>query len=399
MEPGQFVLPTLATIALGAALLVPLRDDRRGRRATLGGHQPLRPDFADVASVGCVEPEANSYATEPIVDGADCDPTSETVPPDEAQIVFIEGAHEPPQNDAPRLSDTHVRDRPSILRWLRAVVSGSAMDGRRRSAQDDRNPAATSDVAANDRGATGTSRFEDFGSESTIMERSFAAELDSLLNPTCTNRAEGSGLVNDADQSTKPDGIRTIDEPFRESDASSNVSVRFPSLGDRIVPITRLPLRPQTLDVTWPHELDPPRLASSRDDRYALLKTLARNPDDAIARILESAFRQEDAQGRLLALRALSRTTATQRSRTTFLEALKMGTDDERAMAVDALVTHGACGDLAAACNDRVDAIAAQAALAFVASDRRADYRVALSPFVDPARIDTILILLAGVVE
>lgn len=51
MQLEQFVLPTLATVALGTALLVPLRDDRRGKRATLGGIEPLRADFRVAGSL------------------------------------------------------------------------------------------------------------------------------------------------------------------------------------------------------------------------------------------------------------------------------------------------------------------------------------------------------------
>jgi len=46
MTPADIVLPIVATSALGAALLVPLRDQGPGRRASLGrGSGPLRVAF------------------------------------------------------------------------------------------------------------------------------------------------------------------------------------------------------------------------------------------------------------------------------------------------------------------------------------------------------------------
>jgi len=60
------------------------------------------------------------------------------------------------------------------------------------------------------------------------------------------------------------------------------------------------------------------------------------------------------------------------------------------------------CGpreSLVTALSDGVDAIAARAALGYVGSRERADYHLALTPFVDSARIDGLLSLLAGYLE
>ena len=75
MQPEQLVLPTLATIALGAALLVPLRDDRRGKRATLGGVQPMRTEFYAVDSES-KRPDVVMSATESTPDATSAPQTA-----------------------------------------------------------------------------------------------------------------------------------------------------------------------------------------------------------------------------------------------------------------------------------------------------------------------------------
>lgn len=115
--------------------------------------------------------------------------------------------------------------------------------------------------------------------------------------------------------------------------------------------------------------------------------------------MLETAYAEEDGNGRLLALRALARMETSSQSRSTFVKALRTGTDDERTIALDALTSHGEPADLVPGLRDRVEAIAAQAALAYVGSRRRADYRERLIAHIDVARIESILVLLAGVVE
>ena len=77
MEAVQFVLPTIGTIALGAALLVPLRDGRRGRRATLGGAPtPLRARFVTKAESSYPAEGAGSDVID-VIDATDaCDRTN-----------------------------------------------------------------------------------------------------------------------------------------------------------------------------------------------------------------------------------------------------------------------------------------------------------------------------------
>jgi len=75
---------------------------------------------------------------------------------------------------------------------------------------------------------------------------------------------------------------------------------------------------------------------------------------------------------------------------------MRNGTDRERSLAVDGLAAAGCREALVPALNDRLDAVAAKAALAYVGTNRREDYRVALAPFVDEARVEALLALLAG---
>jgi hypothetical protein len=100
----------------------------------------------------------------------------------------------------------------------------------------------------------------------------------------------------------------------------------------------------------------------------------------------------------LLALQALVRCRFAG-ARESLVDALRLGSDDERAFAVDSLVALGDRASLDIALSDRVDAIAARAALGFVGSDRRADYAAALAPHLDARRIEAILGLLAGVLR
>jgi len=167
---------------------------------------------------------------------------------------------------------------------------------------------------------------------------------------------------------------------------------------ERVVPLTRMPLRPQTGAITWPQLLDAANANPSIAERRALLRQAAREPEARLEAALLAAYREEDAEGRLLALQALLSGRFAS-APALFADALRIGNDDERSFAVDALF---ACGDreaLTAALSDRLEAVAARAALAYVATSTRADYVRTLAPLVDGSRLDTILSLLAGVLE
>jgi hypothetical protein len=171
--------------------------------------------------------------------------------------------------------------------------------------------------------------------------------------------------------------------------------------GGRSVPLTRLPLRARSRAVAWPSLAfpDAPDGADSleRSDgaRLALLAELAADGGAAPESVFIAAYREEDEAGRVLALRALKRYRSPE-ARAVCEEALRVGRAAERAAAVDALAAAGAKESLTAALRDPVDAIAARAALAFVATREPADYRFALESHVDPVRADALLALLAG---
>jgi hypothetical protein len=99
--------------------------------------------------------------------------------------------------------------------------------------------------------------------------------------------------------------------------------------------------------------------------------------------------------GRCAALRALRRIDATH-SVDVFVQVLRTGSDSERSLAVDGLAAAGSRDALVPALNDPLDAIAAKAALAYVGSNSREDYRAALAPFVPVERIEALLALLGG---
>lgn len=215
-------------------------------------------------------------------------------------------------------------------------------------------------------------------------------------------RARGKRSARDMDPigageiGVEPERARRRNDEQRTTDVASACNPR--SRTERKVPLTRLPLRRQTDAVGWPLLLGRRTEACTRDARHQLLAEFARAgcaPDEAV---LIAAYRQEDAVGRALALRGLKLRTSSD-VRAIFEEALREGSDDERAAAVEALTLCGPRESLVTALNDGVDAIAARAALGFVGSRERADYHVALTPFVDSARIDTLLALLAGYLE
>lgn len=493
MEPAQFVLPTIATLALGTAMLVPLRDDRRGKRATLGGATPLRPDFRVIASEPRAEPpspETTSNDTAPRSSSSETAPPSSTEP---APTVIVESAgatrdlatspgaardlatppgsvarqaesqeHEarvdshaaqdatatpiarardetvdrtvpnaselgettanaPPQTNVPDTRSRNSRaDAPrspyaSLLRRVRVFLGIAAITEKPTTADDrtiathvDENPTITHTQAR----AHASERDEG----DVTIERSFANELGLLLNPprgaARSFESSPSGSVADAQHVDLP----LLDTPLREPSLPktslpetshpsesrtipSAVVARTRGVSDRVVPLTRLPLRPQAGDITWPSACDPTRETSSLEERHALLVACAKDPTLAPAGALQLAYAQEDRDGRLLALRAIAKSEPTSSTRATFVEALRNGGDDERSFAIDAIGRHGERDDLVAGLRDRVDAIAARAALAYVGRYERAAYRAALAPHLEFARIEAILILLAGLVE
>jgi len=304
---------------------VPLRDDRRGKRATLAGcDAPLVPDFRALG------PKQ----------------TAREARPDPAAAV------------AALYTDWSARARAlalTIWKFFEAPERGSS----------EPRAAPTSD-------------------DHILIARSFAEELASLL-PVAERRADSPQAVAPA--------------PQVEAEAAAIVVAPAPRPAfERVVPLTRTPLRPHSASITWPRLTNAAPDLESPAERHAFLRDAPRAVDASLAAALQTAYREEEGEGRLLALRALRRGNVAA-ARDTFVDALAVGTDDERSVAVDALLALGEREAVTSAFSDRIDAIAAQAALGYVATNLRKDYFAALDPFVDRTRIEAILSLLAGVVE
>jgi hypothetical protein len=138
---------------------------------------------------------------------------------------------------------------------------------------------------------------------------------------------------------------------------------------ERVVPITRRRLR-RAAAVAWHTES---------------------SPGEALARI----YLQGDAEERIDALRRLL-ATAYPEGPGVFRDALRNGNDAERVIAVDGLERHGRRDDLVPALHDRVEPIAAKAALAYAATRSRETLIRRLEGQVPPARLEAIIGLLVG---
>lgn len=374
MEASQLVLPAFATIALGSALLVPLRDDRRGRRATASGGAPLRADFRALSNPPDGAMEAQSVAS-----GVPPRSNLEFGTAVNNIIAFDlagEDKPEPPEHDSSIPSEAAVARNPRAAKvteaaWRRIAESWRTLF---------QTPAAS---------ATSLPQSHD-----TVVERSFAAELDTLLGtPDAAHTAAEPARLS---APRLPDSGAAQGQP-----ADDRVVVRAKQAPlERIVPLTRLPLRPVADDVTWccPFGIE------SRDERHALLTCLRSEGSDAglergqMVNALATAYREEDAEGRVLALRALERRFRSD-AVDTFINALQVGSDEERALAIDALALAHERDALIPAFSDRVEAIAARAAFAYVGTNVRADYVAALQRHVDASRLAAVLGLLAGFIE
>jgi hypothetical protein len=161
-------------------------------------------------------------------------------------------------------------------------------------------------------------------------------------------------------------------------------------------PLTRLPLRSQPSAVSWPLLLANQRKTLSEADRLELLTSFTLPGTTVPEAPLCSAYREEGAAGRILALKALANANG-EFALEVVREASRYGSDDERTIAIDVLANRGDREALAAALCDRVEAIAARAALGYVGSFERGDYERALGPLVSKGRLEAILTLLAGI--
>jgi hypothetical protein len=358
MQTETFLLPAVATVALGAALLVPLRDDRRFKRATpRHARHPMRTTFS-----------AAGAASNPAA------PAAQGARPD---------AMAPESAGRGRTFDLLFR---AVARWKRRL--GVRGDTVREAAAGAHAP------------------------RELVSERSFADELAALV--AAPSRVDAA-ILPDAgatrDEVAMPARHEAVTEArngamsaVAADDATAragpihDVLARVRPRYERVAPLTRLPLRVQARDITWPQLVDPALAHAGRAARHALLARMAADSGDSKEAVLAVAYREEDAAGRLLALRALLTGGYGAGATAIFEEALRVGTDEERAFAVDALAACGAREPLVQAFGDRVEAIAAKAALAYVETSDADDYRRALAPHVEAARIAAILALLAGYV-
>lgn len=208
---------------------------------------------------------------------------------------------------------------------------------------------------------------------SPVLERSFAEELATLVTVAEPPSAES---------------------PSAEPTVLGSTNRTSPG---RAIPLTRMPLRHQSDTVTWPTSLGATE-GLARSERHARLAQLFAASGPGIEDALVTAYREEDVEGRLLALRALASGGHAQ-ARAALVDALRVGSDAERSFAIDALIAANERAEITPAFSDRLEAIAAQAALGYVGTRNRADYLTALEPFADRTRIDAILSLLAGIVE
>ena len=150
--------------------------------------------------------------------------------------------------------------------------------------------------------------------------------------------------------------------------------------------------------IAWPVDFGESEADSIPHDRHAKLLELAHAPDDANASALHAGLRHANAAERLSILRILERTSGAA-TQVIFHDLLRTGSDTERALAVDVLARCGERSALVEAFADRVDAVAARAAFAYVGTNVRSDYESILTTYVDRHRLERILDLLGGVLE
>lgn len=253
MEAAQLVLPTIATLALGTALLMPLRDDRRGKRATLGGVLPLRPDFRAIDPGKELPPEydPSSLAGENTTGDVDHEPydaetePSSNVSPGDVTPVSKHSiaAREQSQSSGATLAAAAKREASDFAAaaaqstipvemtsaiWRRSRVASTwqrihtALFGRATLVVYDDAANATRDAAQAPTGLLSADSLESTGPPT--IERSFASELGRLLGP-------------DMSSSVSAASAETPAEP-----ASATVVARIHSGLERVVPLTRLPL-------------------------------------------------------------------------------------------------------------------------------------------------------------
>jgi hypothetical protein len=352
MSALGLIMPIVAAGSLTVALLVPLRDARRGERATLRGGTPVHPSFG------------SSERTE------------------------LRGS---PRSYAARIHRAieTLGNKVTVMLGLQPRAAATTTVG------DDRDH-VDANVESSDSFAD---RVAYLVSDPTPAE---------ITSPTIEYDVAGAGL--DVSVATET-GEANADEVNPTASDCRPLATSAPSLQrtqategvtrlarDLPPPLTRLRLRPDSGAISWPMHLPIPHLGMNDHERRDILAGLERTADASHERALARAYREEDALGRMMALRALSH-ISTQTSHAILTDALNLGSDDERALAVDLLSGSDDREALVFALQDRLDAIAARAALAYVRSNRRSDFERLLASHVDEPRLESILALLGGILE
>ena len=360
---------------------MPLRDDRRGRRASVDGDTPLLPRFEPTASpkeptpstpsdllslVAAVLRPRLAAAKQKLLEreSGSGDIVSPVPQPEHGPEAAGDGDTVEPQEASNGAGGWWYTEERSFAAELDALVHEQAFEG---------------DV-------TGRVELDDAFIAAAQGEQDGTAAPSETLGSTTGTAVGGAELVPSTTASGPGEELQVV-EPL--------VIHRRAATAERIVPLTRLPLRPQSMAIVWP------RLAGREhelgvEERHALLRDMAtRPPAIHLQAALEQAYREEGTEGRILVLRGLIR--GRYDARDTFIDALRTGTDDERWLAVDALLALGLRDPLVTAFSDRVEAIAAKAALGCAGSNRREDCHAVLAAHVDNVRCDALLSLLAGV--
>lgn len=372
MDIEHFILPAIATIALGSALLLPLRDDRRGKRATVSGRLPLRVDFPTR------DPAAATDSTTCRSGFASDEPIAESAINDESK-----------PDASPR----------NFVRALRTFLGISQAT-----------PASASAVVP-------ASDAPSDNAPPELGERSFAHELDAKLRahertldavpisePSAEPKERAAPEADIASDEQQPAVFFESRQIGALSQSTSDIVTSHPH-PQRIVPLTRRPLRWRATSITWPRALDDALIENGieasdvledRSARCRVLTDLVERPDPRARAALLLAVSEEDATERTLALRALAELDVDHISHELFVETIRTGNDEERALALEVVARHGDRDALIRAFDDRVDAVAAKAALLYAATCDRRLFEAHIAPHVEGARLNAILAMLAG---
>ena len=356
MQLVHLILPSLATLALGSALLMPHREETpKRRKATID---------AEAEATSLPMAEATSL------------PIAET-----ANLPRAETANLPMAVAFERFVD-------QSRAFENRVVAGDATRSEASFTDHDetRNEIEIADHPESlARSVVSDSPFDDLGSESGTVR----------MKPPEDHGVREHATTEPATDSRREDASDGAGTPTSQASYSNSGGAEC----ERVVPLTRHRLRRQTTSVAWPRLIDPSRAGCGPEERAALLRSIdTLTQDDVRDRVLLEALAEESGELRLAALRALAHSPPAAGAEA-FAEILVHGTDEERALAIDALLAIEHREELVSAFGDRVEAIAAKAVFAYVGSRHRADYLDLLATRFERPRREAILMLLAGALE